>query len=98
MIFNKIDPEISEELHVSAFPEYKMCFLECSLSMSEYMCSFLASQRSDGFYSYSELMSLYTIGRCKVNMNFLVPKTEALHSGLRTQNGYFLENGHKDFE
>lgn len=98
MIFNKIDPEISAQLHVSAFPKHKKCFLECRLSMSQCMCSSLASEMSEGFDSYLKLLRLYIIGRCKVNTNILVPKTEALHSGLGTQNGYFLENGHKDFD
>jgi hypothetical protein len=69
-----------------------------SVCMQRWLCALLAPQRLDGFYSYLELKSLSTVGRCSVNLNSPAPKLETLERGPKTQNGNFLENGSNDFD
>jgi hypothetical protein len=60
--------------------------------MSVCVCTLMAPEQLDGFYSYSIFMSLTIIGRCSVNVNILTSKTEAFHSDPQRQNCNFLEN------
>jgi hypothetical protein len=45
------------------------------------MCSSLAPERINGFYSDSVFNNLFTIGRCLINMNILAIKIGALEWG-----------------
>jgi hypothetical protein len=62
-----------------------------------WICVSLASERLEGFYSYSAFKSLSIIGRFPVNMNIPAPKTGALLLGPQSQNADFLENRTNDF-
>lgn len=58
----------------------------------------LASERLEGFYSYTAFKSLSIIGRFPVNMNIPAAKTGAVLLGPHPQNAGFLENCSSDFD
>jgi hypothetical protein len=62
------------------------------------ICTSLAPEWLDEFYSYSEFNSLSAIGPCPVNMNVLASKTGALQIGVKKQNGDSLENVSNDID
>jgi hypothetical protein len=57
-----------------------------------WMCISLASDRLEGFYSYSAFKILSIIVRFLVNMNIPAPKTGTLLLSPHCQNAGFLEN------
>jgi hypothetical protein len=58
----------------------------CNVSPYVWVCASLASERLEGFYSYSLFKSLSIVGRYPMNINILAPKIGVIQVGPETQN------------
>lgn len=93
MLIKNNDVEISIDLHVFNHLNPKRSFHNAVL-ISVCLCvcmSSLASERFDGFYSYSVFKSLFNLGRWPVNMNNLAPKLEALYRAPKDKIAIFFK-------
>jgi hypothetical protein len=64
-----------------------------AISLHVWVCSSLAVEWLDGFYSYSIFKSVSVIGRCQMNMNIQAPKVGVFQMVPETQNGDIIEDG-----
>jgi hypothetical protein len=59
------------------------------MSLCMYKCASLASERLNGFHSYSAFKGFSITGWCPVNMDILAPNTEPLHRSLQNRTSQF---------
>jgi hypothetical protein len=69
-------------LHISSNLDAERCFCNV-ICMDVHMCPLLATERLDGFYSYSVFRSFSVTGQSSVNINILAPKIGVLHRDPR---------------